>query len=268
MTIKELFEKSSNGLFTYIYSIFEDVPFKDFIHADKLDEIYSRLYSNLICSDLAEQLTMQEIASYVYAINKQEWTKLWDTYMAEYDPIENYNKVEKWEQTKTGDDTVTHTGTDTLTQTGTDTLVQTGTDTLVQTGTDTIDRTGTDKNDSKNSMFPYGDDTSSELSKSENIETRNMSDVNTKNLTDATTKNLTDTTTKNLTDTNTKNLTDKTDFNNTIEYENTTKGNIGVTTAAQMQEEVKNLYEHWNYFDSVFNSINKLITIGVYFYEY
>lgn len=76
------------------------------------------------------------------------WNELWATTTYEYNPIENYNRIED------GTDTDVHTGTDsngkTTTHTGQDTDSHSGTDTETHSGTDsygdTLTKAGTDTN--------------------------------------------------------------------------------------------------------------------------
>ena len=76
------------------------------------------------------------------------WNALWETTTYEYNPIENYNRIED------GTDTDVHTGTDsngrTTTHTGQNTDSHSGTDTETHSGTDSYDETltkaGTDTN--------------------------------------------------------------------------------------------------------------------------
>lgn len=64
------------------------------------------------------------------------WNLLWETTTFEYNPIENYNRIEE------GTDTDKHTGTTSDTHSGTDTETHSGTDSYGET----MDRTGTDTN--------------------------------------------------------------------------------------------------------------------------
>lgn len=61
----------------------------------------------------------------------------------EYNPLENYDRNEEWEDTNTGTQTVNDTGTQTTTNTGTETTTNTGTETTTNTGTETTTNTGT-----------------------------------------------------------------------------------------------------------------------------
>ena len=72
------------------------------------------------------------------------WNLLWDTTQYEYNPIENYNRIED------GTDTDKHTGTTSDAHTGNDTETHSGVDTERNSGTDsygeTLTKTGTDTN--------------------------------------------------------------------------------------------------------------------------
>ena len=72
------------------------------------------------------------------------WNELWQTTTYEYNPIENYNRIEE------GTDTDKHTGTTSETHSGTDTDTHSGTDTDTHSGTDsygeTLTKQGTDTN--------------------------------------------------------------------------------------------------------------------------
>ena len=79
------------------------------------------------------------------------WSRKWqptfsrwaDALAIKYDPLENYDRNEEWEDTNTGTQTMTNTGTQTTTNTGTETTTHTGTETTTNTGTETTTNTGT-----------------------------------------------------------------------------------------------------------------------------
>ena len=88
------------------------------------------------------------------------WNRIYTASMMEYNPIENYDRIE--ESTDTTEATRKHTGTDTTTNTGTDTTTNTGTDTTTNTGTDTTTNSGTDTvtNSGKDTTQLSGQDSS------------------------------------------------------------------------------------------------------------
>lgn len=67
------------------------------------------------------------------------WNKLYETTVLKYDPIENYNRIEEWEETGTG--SATETGTDTTADTG----KETGTGTGSSSGTSNSDTTNAEQ---------------------------------------------------------------------------------------------------------------------------
>ena len=77
----------------------------------------------------------------------RKWSPTFDRWVSalsiEYNPLENYDRNEEWEDTNTGTQTVDNTGTQTTTNTGTQTVDDTGTQTTTNTGTQTVDDTGT-----------------------------------------------------------------------------------------------------------------------------
>ena len=70
------------------------------------------------------------------------WNRIYTASLMEYNPIENYDRIE--ESTDSTEATRKHTGTDTTTNTGTDTTTNTGTDTTTNSGTDTVTNSGKD----------------------------------------------------------------------------------------------------------------------------
>ena len=80
------------------------------------------------------------------------WNELWATTTYEYNPIENYNRIEEGTDTDkhTGTTSDAHTGNDTETHSGVDTERNSGVDTERNSGTDsygeTLTKTGTDTN--------------------------------------------------------------------------------------------------------------------------
>lgn len=50
----------------------------------------------------------EKLAKLIYDLYKTKWTRLWDTTIADYDPIENYNMVETMDKDTTGSDDLTH----------------------------------------------------------------------------------------------------------------------------------------------------------------
>lgn len=101
------------------------------------------------------------------------WERIYRVSTMNYNPLENYNRVETSTETTentqqhsgtdasahTGTDTETHSGTDTETHSGTDTETHSGTDTETHSGTDTETNSGTDQVTSNSTTALDGTDT-------------------------------------------------------------------------------------------------------------
>ena len=79
-----------------------------------------------------------------FARNYLNFDRIMDALLAEYNPIENYNRHENWTRTPNLDDTETRTGTDTTAHTGDDTEIHTGTDSIELGGKDSVELGGKD----------------------------------------------------------------------------------------------------------------------------
>lgn len=108
--------------------------------------------------------TRAKLAGIIYTMFGDKWSKLWDAFNTEYNPIENYSMTEHEER----DDVNTREGSDTLTMTGTDTDVLTG---------------STENEVSAFNSSGYSDNTQNSQN-STNTETRNMTDTTTHDTTD------------------------------------------------------------------------------------
>ena len=64
----------------------------------------------------------------------------------DYEPLENYDRIEEWTDKNTGTQTTKNTGTQTVDNTGTQTTENTGTQTSVNSGSEDTVRSGSDEN--------------------------------------------------------------------------------------------------------------------------
>ena len=138
--LKDLYNLT-NSVFSDLQAL--DVPWKNKNIATQLDIAYMGNQSGNKCaSPLLEQfindngeISAQDrgtIASVIFALNNENWTKLYNTLSFEYDPIENYSMVEQM----TNDQTVTQYG-KTNTTTNNLTHAKTGTEQTAYNSTDT-----------------------------------------------------------------------------------------------------------------------------------
>lgn len=167
------------------------------------------------------------------------WNKLWETNVAVYSPIHNYDMYEERDLATTDDNVETTDGE--LSRTGTEGLTH-GMVESTQHGR-TVDNVG----------YQYG------LNTTEYQQNRSDEDVSTEGGTTTTTDSGTDTTTRNLVDSTDQKVTED---NEGTEHEETHRyGNIGVTTTQKLIQEERNLWL-WNFFDEVFNDLDKELALA------
>lgn len=231
------------------------------------------------------------VAQTVYQMFIKKWDRLWDLYNIEYNPIHDYNLVENETIEGENEQTVGMTGTDrhdisrsetdggTDSTTTTEIIANTGTDTTVVDGetTDTgtvgvSETTNTERGIyGFNSSTDQGSDTEDVTHNS--TETRNLAGTNdtttteTKNL--QTTDNTTESRTRNLThsatnsDVQTRNLQDETSGSHNSTRELQKSGNIGFNKPQEMLTAELEFWQ-WNFFKSVFEDIDTVLTMCVY----
>ena len=231
------------------------------------------------------------VAQTVYQMFIKKWDRLWDLYNIEYNPIHDYNLVENETIEGENEQTVGMTGTDrhdisrsetdggTDSTTTTETIANTGTDTTVVDG-DTTD-TGTvgvsETTNTERGIYGFNSSTD-QGSDTEDVthnstETRNLAGTNdtttteTKNL--QTTDNTTESRTRNLThsatnsDVQTRNLQDETSGSHNSTRELQKSGNIGFNKPQEMLTAELEFWQ-WNFFKSVFEDIDTVLTMCVY----
>lgn len=184
----------------------------------------------------AARVTIAKILISKYLNN---WNHLWETNVAVYSPIHNYDMHEERDLATTDDNVETTDGE----------LSRTGTEGLTHGMVESTQHGRTEDNVN----YKYGLNTT--------VYQQNRSDEN------VSTEGGTTTTTDSGTDTTTRNLVDSTDQtvkedNEGTEHEETHRyGNIGVTTTQKLLQEERNLWL-WNFFDEVFNDLDKELALA------
>ena len=284
--LNELYENwmTGDGVFTDLNDF--DVPWKTENNVNALNMAYHGSHSGdknvspVVYKFLKseDENTRAKLASIIFTMFGDKWSKLWGALAIEYNPLENYNMTEYEETdgtidnetthtgtvttTRTGTDTTTHTGTDANAKTGTDTLTMTGTDTnrklgdedTTHTGTDTTTKTGnetvsnagtvqTDRdgtNENEVSAFNSASyqDNAKDTIDTTDLETRDLEGETVYDTETQITKNLTDATDIDITETETRNMTDQTTYANT---ETETRNMTDQTAYASTETETRNL---------------------------
>lgn len=231
------------------------------------------------------------VAQTVYQVFIKKWDRLWDLYNIEYNPIHDYNLVENETIEGENEQTVGMTGTDrhdisrsetdggTDSTTTTETIANTGTNTTVVDGETTDTGTVGVSETTNTERGIYGFNSSTDQgSDTEDVthnrtETRNLAGTNdtttteTKNL--QTTDNITESRTRNLThsatnsDVQTRNLQDETSGSHNSTRELQKSGSIGFNKPQEMLTAELEFWQ-WNFFKSVFEDIDTVLTMCVY----
>ena len=184
----------------------------------------------------AARITLAKILISKYLTN---WNHLWETNVAVYSPIHNYDMHEERDLATTDDNVETTDGK----------LSRTGTEGLTHGMVESTQHGRTEDNVN----YKYGLNTT--------VYQQNRSDenVSTEGGTTTTTDSGTDTTTRNLVDSTDQKVTED---NEGTEHEETHRyGNIGVTTTQKLIQEERNLWL-WNFFDEVFNDLDKELALA------
>ena len=184
----------------------------------------------------AARITIAKILISKYLNN---WNRLWETNVASYSPIHNYDLYEERDLATTDDNVETTDGE----------LSRTGTEGLTHGMVESTQHGRTEDNVN----YKYGLNTT--------VYQQNRSDenVSTEGGTTTTTDSGTDTTTRNLVDSTDQKVTED---NEGTEHEETHRyGNIGVTTTQKLLQEERNLWL-WNFFDEVFNDLDKELALA------
>lgn len=235
-TVKDFYPNmlSGVGIFTQLNA--KNVPWAEETEASILNIAYyghsaNKLLSPL-CLDIIDMDTKEDtIANIVYALYSNKWDKTWNVLNIVYSPLENYSMIE----TSSENGTNNKTSSDSANVTHTTNVTDTG----------TVNDSGSNNNN--NSVYGFN---SSDAVPSEQI---NSSDNNT--------------TTRNLATSQSGNESRSDDYTETgghnVTTNKTRSGNIGVTTSQQMaQSEIE--LRKYNYFQSVFDDIDKIIALYIY----
>ena len=179
------------------------------------------------------------LAKIIVGKYKQNWQRLWDTNVASYSPIHNYDMYEERDLATTEDETATTDGT----------LARSGTESTQYGRVETVGHGRTNEQMS----YKYGINTATNDPKPSDKVNNTEGGMTT--------------TTLSGTDTDTRNLTDTTDETRTKDNDGTEHeeihryGNIGVTTTQKLLQEERQLWL-WNYFDQIFSDLDKELALA------
>lgn len=241
------------------------------------DKIISPLVSKLLVDDKLTSDSITRLASIIFSLNGDNWSRLYSALQEEYKALQNYNgdETRTVTTTDTGTDTFSHTGNETNTLNDSSSNTRTGSESLESSGSDSLSKTGTvgsqGSNLSDNNVFGFNSSSSvpSDSSNSSNnsTDTYNLSDKTSygkkdtkvyNNVSDSGSRESTNTVSNESSDTETKNL--QTNTSETFHRE----GNLGVTTSQQMLESEFELRMKYRFFDVVFADVDKTLALQLY----
>ena len=241
------------------------------------EKIISPLVSKLLVDDKLTSDSITRLASIIFSLNGDNWSRLYSALQEEYKALQNYNgdETRTVTTTDTGTDTFSHTSNETNTLNDSSSNTRTGSESLESSGSDSLSKTGTvgsqGSNLSDNNVFGFNSSSSvpSDNSNSSNnsTDTYNLSDKTSygkkdtkvyNNVSDSGSRESTNTVSNESSDTETKNL--QTNTSETFHRE----GNLGVTTSQQMLESEFELRMKYRFFDVVFADVDKTLALQLY----
>ena len=241
------------------------------------DKIISPLVSKLLVDDKLPSDSVTRLASIIFSLNGDNWSRLYSALQEEYKALQNYNgdETRTVTTTDTGTDTFSHTGNETNTLNDSSSNTRTGSESLESSGSDSLSKTGTvgsqGSNLSDNNVFGFNSSSyvppDHSNSSNNSTDTYNLSDKTSygkkdtkvyNNVSDSESRESTNTVSNESSDTETKDL--QTNTSETFHRE----GNLGVTTSQQMLESEFELRMKYRFFDVVFADVDKTLALQLY----
>ena len=241
------------------------------------DKIISPLVSKLLVDGKLNSDSITRLASIIFSLNGDNWSRLYSALQEEYKALQNYNgdETRTVTTTDTGTDTFSHTGSESSTLNDSSSNTRTGSESLESSGSDSLSKTGTvgsqGSNLSDNNVFGFNSSSSvpsdNSNSSNESTDTYNLSDKTSygkkdtkvyNNVSDSGSRESTNTVSNESSDTETKDL--QTNTSETLHRE----GNLGVTTSQQMLESEFELRMNYRFFDVVFADVDKTLALQLY----
>lgn len=264
-TIKEIFADNSENSHFFQY-LADSMPWGTNVPPTILMHAYAGVYSGRriaspFLMDFVERGTDDTerdiiIATMLKSLFATKWKHLYSLTEISYNPIENYNMVEKSSTSSKGNESETTTDGNTRTLDTTDKR----TDDLTDKTTGNVSReTSTTASDTAQ---VYGFNSGTGKPSDSSSATGSGTDTSNTTQTETQTGTQTQTQTGTITDAGTGSRTNESTGSSESTLERS--GNIGVTTTQQMMEQELNLWNNFNFFETVFKDINSVLTISVY----
>lgn len=245
----------------------DDTLFSGMTFPDEFESTDKQVFINNVVLECAElELLYSDWDFLKFAINSWSekevfnWNRLYTAMVAEYNPIENYNRTENITVTNSGKDSVQSSGTDSVAASGKDTNQASGNDTDTKTGTDTMAGSGSDTDTKSRTSFE-----NNSFANTEKIQmTKGSSQTETFNTVLTHANGRKDELTYGKTDTTTYGKKDETTYGHKITTTGNISGNIGVTTSQQMLEQEIAIIPKLNLIDTMIESFKNRFCLLVY----
>ena len=287
--LKNAFPKWAEG--EGIFSEMTGMPWVDEVDGVTLDMEYFGNRSGLkFCSPLVYNFLDKDgavtsngraaIARVLKSRFLKPWTRLWQTYTAQYDPLENYDMTEQENRNRSGENQYNDNGTDN--QTFKSNLTGSGNDTTTRTGTVNSTRTDdlTDTNKTNTSTDQTVKNQRNGFNSASAVDTGNTATDSKVTGNDTLTHKGTvqDTTENDLTDGTTRSNTEDTSGNRdttrslthsgtNIEEEITERRTHGFSgrflSYQRLLSEEREVWM-WDYFDKVFKDVDRVLTLAIF----
>lgn len=265
-----------------LFSKMADAPWIAFEAGLEMDIAYLSSYSGIkFSSEIVDDFTtdgvldQQALANLLWKLYGKNWQKLWDGFMQEYNPLDNYSIEENYTRETVNDRTIDRDISENGSVNSTDKLDST--DTTTQTGetkdngTVTTDYGKNTKSDTQDDIYSFGFNSSSAVPTTRTIEDSTVQesgkDVVT---TDDTVTTKLDTTrtldSNDVVNSTSSNKTEDDTKDNQKENENaikTRKGNVGQNTYQELLKQEFDLWK-WNFFLRVFEDCDRIIALPIF----
>lgn len=192
-----------------------------------------------------------------------KWYRTFDKWVKalaiEYNPLENYDRMEEWQDTRNNHGSETTSGS--LGRTTSGSLSRTTSDSLSRRTSDSLSRTATDGGTTETKVSAYD---SSTYQPSQQVTATNSSgytDTGSGTLSDTGSGSLSDTESGTLNDTTSGSTT--TSFGEGAKHEGRIHGNVGVTTSQTMLESELQIAE-WNLYEHITDLFLSEFVIPIY----
>lgn len=271
-TLSDVYSWLDNGIFKQLEQY--DTPWKSYIDGNTLDLDYygnrsgnkmvSSLIEKLIVDDTISAANQEKIAKLVWFKYGNQWTKAWEAVIENYDPLNNYimDKEEIVDETLKTDKSKTTTKE--TTEGGTNTKKNTGTVQTQETeDSDSMSENEYDSN-TDNDIYGFNSADASNADKSHTVQNNTSTNNSNVESNSIVTDNRTEVNERDLSSTdNIEDVIDGTDKKDSV-ITTKHKGLSGNATPQSMLEGEVRFRFDYNFFNSIFRDVDKILTTNIF----